>query len=271
MKRIKIPENTGKYALFPFYRNGKPVDDGILWGMTLKAAGQMAFRWAEQNPNRTKILEEIAGGASLPSRPRTAQVQLDHTRTVKSVYFAGDSRYNIADGIITRNKFLMPVVTVADCLALHLYDFNTGAFGVVHSGWKGTGIVENAVRKMNEEYGSRPCDICVSLGAHIRNCCYAVNEERAVYFMESFGKDCASPLEEGEKSRGPENWSNLKGKIYRLSLEKANLNILQKIGIRDENIAILDECTCCNTKFGSNRRETAEGKKFTVQAAFVRW
>ena len=45
--------------------------------------------------------------------------------------------------------------------------------------------------------------------------------------------------------------------------------VLEKIGVKDSNIAICSDCTCCNQIFGSNRRETSQGNSFTVQAAFI--
>ena len=41
--------SDNEYVLFPFYKDGKPLD--ILspkWGMTLKKAGSMRFRWNEK-------------------------------------------------------------------------------------------------------------------------------------------------------------------------------------------------------------------------------
>ena len=65
------------------------------------------------------------------------------------------------------------------------------------------------------------------------------------------------------------DWDNGEGQLYRLSLEEANLADLKKTGIPSENITICQDCTCCNLVFGSNRRETAEGTAFTVQAAWI--
>ena len=67
------------------------------------------------------------------------------------------------------------------------------------------------------------------------------------------------------------SWNNGNGPLFRLSLLQANLWVLKNCGIQEENIVLLDECTCCNPLFGSNRRETAGGTNFTVQLAFVRW
>ncbi len=195
----------------------------------------------------------------------------------------------LADGIITADKNFMPVVTVADCMPIFLFDKATETFGIVHSGWKGTGIAAEAVLLMCKNHGARPENISVILGPHIRECCYIVNAERAEYFKTEFTPDCVQELEEGGKcfagGRGlPVKWNNGDGKLYRLSLEKANLAVLKKCGIPFENINVIKECTCCNQIFGSNRRETAEWNAlhfpdeklpaippFTVQAAFIRF
>ena len=195
----------------------------------------------------------------------------------------------LADGIITADKNFMPVVTVADCMPIFLFDKATETFGIVHSGWKGTGIVAEAVFLMCKNHGARPENISVILGPHIYDCCYIVNAERAEYFRTEFSPDCVQELEEGGKcfagGRGlPVRWNNGDGKLYRLSLEKANLAVLKKCGIPFENINVIKECTCCNQIFGSNRRETAEWNAlhspdeklpaippFTVQAAFIRF
>ena len=195
----------------------------------------------------------------------------------------------LADGIITADKNFMPVVTVADCMPIFLFDKATETFGIVHSGWKGTGIATEAVALMCKNHGARPENISVILGPHIRECCYIVNAERAEYFRTEFSPDCVQELEEGGKcfagGRGlPVRWNNGDGKLYRLSLEKANLAVLKKCGIPFENINVIKECTCCNQIFGSNRRETAEWNAlhspdeklpaippFTVQAAFIRF
>ena len=195
----------------------------------------------------------------------------------------------LADGIITADKNFMPVVTVADCMPIFLFDKATETFGIVHSGWKGTGIAAEAVALMCKNHGARPENISVILGPHIRECCYIVNAERAEYFRTEFTPDCVQELEEGGKcfagGRGlPVKWNSGDGKLYSLSLEKANLAVLKKCGIPFENINVIKECTCCNQIFGSNRRETAERNAlhspdeklpaippFTVQAAFIRF
>lgn len=265
---------NANYITFPFVQNGVELQDAPLAGMTLRSAGSMRFRWNETNPARQAQLSLMT--ASSPEKV-FVPVELIHSHIVYNVKSSQDTQGLQGDGIITKNTSLIPTVTVADCMPVYLWDPVTKVFGIVHSGWKGTGIAVDAMNLAAKEYGSRIQDFCVILGPHIQDCCYIVNEERADFFKENFGSDCVKPLEEGGKcycgGRGfPVAWNNGGGQLYRLSLKKANVFALEKAGVKKENINIIDECTCCNEKFGSNRRETVLSglaDNFTVQAAFI--
>ncbi len=272
------PEDLFEY--FQFHRAGKVLEGAPVCGMSLKAAGSMRFRWNETNPNREKLLSllhEFASQTSQGVKNEIVPVQLDHTHIVYNIKSAEDTKNKIGDGIITTNRSLIPTVTVADCMPLYLYDPVTGVFGIVHSGWKGTGIVVDAIDLAKKDYGAKAEDFCIILGPHIRDCCYIVNEERANWFSENFTPECVRPLEEGIKV----DWNTGGGPLYRLSLEKANLAAIKKAGVPDENVWIHPACTCCYKDstsgqfiYGSNRRETKENgapDKFTVQAAFIKY
>lgn len=305
------------FIRFNFYKNGKPLSDAPFCGMSVRSAGSMRFRWNEKNLNRDEFLKRIAGIAAtsmsseekspVPSMNAVSEcnsfavtpvpVELIHSKIVYDVKNVNQTDGLQGDGIITANKCLMPVVTVADCMPIYLFEPESGVFGIVHSGWKGTGIIEEAIKLAQTTYC---CDFykenkdksykigenfCVILGPHIRNCCYIVNQERADYFADNFGSDCITALEQGGKcycgGRGLAiDWNNGGGKLYRLSLEKANLNVLARCGVKEENIVVYKDCTCCDERLGSNRRETAladangikkQPAPFTVQAAFIRY
>ena len=246
-----------------FYRNSQPLEDGPRFGMTLKSAGSMRFRWNEVNPVRNAFLGELAG-----TDHEICAVELIHSKTVFAIEEASEVDGCQGDGIITQNKALIPVVTVADCMPIFIYEPESGVFGMLHSGWKGTGIVENAIEVAEKKYGAKRSSFCVVMGPHIHECCYTVNEERAQYFRVNFTPDCVSRISPDSSS-----WS--------LSLLKANLAVLKDLGISEDNIVSYRECTSCNPKFGSFRRETAGlppgtdlqemQKHFTVQAAWVKW
>lgn len=262
---------THKYITFNFKQDDTVLTDAPLAGMTIRAAGTMRFRWNETNANRTEFL------TALNAQKTFVPVELIHSHIVYDVASANDTKNLQGDGIITKNTQLIPTVTVADCMPLFLYDPVTKVFGIVHSGWKGTGIACDAIALANKNYGSRAEDFCVIIGPHIHDCCYIVNQERADFFAKEFTPDCVRELEEGGGcycgGRGfPVAWNNGGGKLFRLSLEKANLAALLKCGVKLQNINAIKECTCCDDKFGSNRRETVQFQqpdKFTVQAAFI--
>ena len=278
-----------------FIFNGNPLTAKNVphWGMSLLKAGSMRFRWNEQNENRHNFLERVASMSSTSLTP--VSIELIHSKTVFTLNCESESQNKQGDGIITKNQHLMPTVTVADCMPIFLYDIKSGCFGALHSGWRGTGIIQTAIEKACQEFCSEVQNICVVLGPHIGPCCYIIDEERAEYFSRNFCKECIEFVEKAELSSSAiPQWSADCKKLYRLSLAKANLAILKALGVPEKNIAVCNDCTCCTTFadttenseknaksshiYGSFRRQTAflpenikieeRWKHFTVQAAF---
>lgn len=259
-------DNFSDFITLPFIRNKIPLESAPVCGMTVRSAGSMRFRWNENNPVRQSAIERLSalfgGNTFVP-------VQLDHTHIVYDVKVPSDIFEKIGDGIITTNRKLIPTVTVADCVPIYLFEPETGVFGIVHSGWKGTGIAVDAIRLAEKNYGAKAENFSVTIGPHIHDCCYIINEERARFFSENFTPDCIKELEAGVTV----DWNNGNGKLYRLSLAEANLASLKKAGVSESNIYVCSDCTCCSKDglYGSNRRETKLNglpDKFTVQAAF---
>lgn len=273
-----------QYVLLPFYKGGEPVLSGKRWGMTLLSASSMRFRWNEVNTKRTHLLDSIAADVYKDDkRHKFVPLELVHSKTVYKIDNAEDT-YNLkGDGLITDNSLLVPVVTVSDCVPIYFYDAKKTVFGVVHSGWRGTGIIGEALRIAIEDYGCSAEDISVAIGPHIGSECYNVDKERRDYFMENFG-DCVKKIEMG---RHPPLTQTSGGRVlaYSLSLTSANLFVIGKYGIPAENIVVARDCTCCSRfpdgsyVFGSFRRQAAflseefgadtRSRTMTVQAAFV--
>ncbi len=107
-----------------------------------------------------------------PGRVRC--VRQVHSRAVVRIdgSEAPDGPFPEADGMTTDRPDLLLTVTVADCLPIFLADRRTGAFALVHSGWKGTGIVVEAVRLMEAAYGTHAADLAATIGPGIGPCCY---------------------------------------------------------------------------------------------------
>jgi len=80
------------------------------------------------------------------------------------------------DGLITLDKGVLLGIYVADCGAIYLADKETGAIGLLHSGKRGTelGIIENALKMMAEEFGTKAENVVVALAPCIRPPAYEV-------------------------------------------------------------------------------------------------
>lgn len=256
-------------------KNPNEYQGEVRWGLTLRKAGSMRFRWNETNPCRQKNFSKLLSDSNHIVVP----VQLDHTKIVYDIKSPEDTKGKIGDGLITKNPLFVPTITIADCMPIFLFDPVTKVFGIVHSGWKGTGIVSEAIKLAEQNYGAKPQDFQVVLGPHIHDCCYIVDKTRADYFASEFTPECVEPLDLENTSGSDAKklpsfvWNNGNGPLFRLSLEKANLAVLEKCGVRNDNITICEDCTACapGEIFGSNRRETAtKGKdNFTIMAGFV--
>ncbi|MDR0785774.1 MAG: polyphenol oxidase family protein [Treponema sp.] len=170
-----------------------------------------------------------------------------HSQNVAMVDEGSPPVFEDVDGLVTLQKEgVILSITVADCLPIFLFDVESGAFGVVHSGWKGTGIVLEALRLM----GARPEAVAAVLGPCICGRCYHVDEERRRVFEEKFGG--------GKYPLG----TVVSGDC--LDLKAANARLLAESGVK--NLAYCENCTFTDGRLGSFRRE---GKNFTRMFAGV--
>jgi copper oxidase (laccase) domain-containing protein len=133
-----------------------------------------------------------------------------------------------------------------------LFDTESGAFGLLHSGWRGTGIVLRAIHLMAEQWRTRPGALAAVLGPCIGPCCYHVDEERAAAFEKEFGAGAVRREAAGEGTR------------CCLDLRAANIGLLEGAGVR--NIAVCGDCTFTDERLGSFRRE---GPAYTHMAALA--
>ncbi len=224
-------------------------------GISLAAWGPMSP--VKDGENRARLFR--SRGIAPDSAVALSQI---HSRIVRVAESAAPfSDYPEGDGVITANDSLVPTVTVADCMPIWLLDPVGRWFGVLHSGWRGTGILRTAVELAADEWGAKPENLRVILGPHIRSCCYTVDSERADYFRRAFGESCVAL--DPEREAAGDRWP------WRLSLAEANRNLALSLGLLPGHVHDSGECTACNPLYGSNRREGAE--TFTRMLAWIRW
>ena len=261
---LKDKDGTVLAVAFPFIKDGKKLEGAPLCCMSLKAAGSMRFRWNEPNETRENFFKSLGIDYDSVVAP-----ELIHSKTVFCVDNADElavfrALRSEGDAVLSVNPAYVPAVTVADCVPIYLYASEKKVIGMVHSGWKGTGIIKEAVERLVNFYKCAPSEICAVIGPHIKDCCYSVDAERAAYFRENFSADCVTEADGA----------------FMLSLEKANLKLLLDSGVKPENSALAAECTSCTEALGSHRRETAglpddmpieeRSRLFTVMTAFIK-
>jgi YfiH family protein len=212
-----------------------PVVPGTPAGITLAAAGDMRLSQRRTRPWRADFAlrhgirpERLYGLRQVHSR-RVVLVEEQTTDEAAAVE---------ADGLITGRPDAVLSVTVADCLPIFFADRRTGAFGIAHSGWRGTGIVREALSLMASRFHSRPADITAVIGPGIGACCYDVPEERAEFFASEYGADTVLR----DTGRAP-----------RLDLRAANIRLLHDAGVQE--VRVIADCTSCTPRLGSFRRQ----------------
>lgn len=147
------------------------------------------------------------------------------------------------DALITDVPHVCIGVSTADCIPVLLHDSAHHAIAAVHAGWRGTvrRITEKAVIAMRKEYSSAPGSIQAVIGPGISQTAFEVGDE--VY--EEFSH-AGFPMEQIA--------IRLKGK-WHIDLWAANFLILEKAGLKFENIQVAGICTYMNyDKFFSARR-----------------
>ena len=159
------------------------------------------------------------------------------------------------DGMVCFSGNAYCAVTVADCLPVFLLDTENGFFAIVHSGWKGTGIVVNALDIMRQA-GSRLPAIAAVLGPCIQDCCYKVDEERAKNFEAEFGPSMLKNYKSGSDIFSLGDVSRHDHSGWYIGLQVANARLLAASGV--QHIAYCTDCTFTDTRLGSFRREGPE-------------
>ena len=243
MQPVLLERNShGNLGIIKKLRQNEPD----LW-LSLRTAGDMRSGSDQRRSLLLHVLQE-------PDRLYSLHQVHSHR-----VYTSGPdiTSETDGDGLVAGHPEHVLAVSVADCMPIFLFHAATRRFAVVHSGWKGTGIVLRALDVLTAQAGLEPADFTAVLGPSIRSCCYKVDEARAARFSAAWGSDSVVWRTPGEKDSA--------GRAPYLDLLQANSNSLQEAGVRD--IRYVDECTACTPDMGSFRREGPQ--RFTHMLAMI--
>jgi YfiH family protein len=233
--RLKIRKNEN-FAEIPLTTKS---NDGEFYpfmaAISLKKAGDMGFPVRNKLPHRRALFSifKISGESVFT-------LNQNHTRKVfriKANNKPSDFEKKKGDGFVTSLSWPILGVTVADCLPLLLLSKDKKTYGLVHSGFQGTGIVESALAIFVNKLKIKPESILAWLGPAIGSCCYLVDSVRAADFALHFGENTVE---------------NRLGHYY-INLRQANINLLKKWGVK--YITVVEDCTSCSEELSSFRRD----------------
>lgn len=149
-------------------------------------------------------------------------------------------------------------VSTADCIPVLLYDKWHHAVCAVHAGWRGTvrHMVEKAVTKMTDVYGTRPSDIVAQIGPGIHLDSFEVGDE--VY--ESFAHEGFDMTAIARKYETADEI----GEKWHIDLPECNRLQLMSSGIPTDQIAVSPVCTFMqsDTYFSARRLGISSGRIF---------
>ncbi len=183
--------------------------------------------------NREALVESFGYDSTHLAYP----VQI-HSNKVKVVEEPGIIQ-NI-DGVISDKKDIVLSIQVADCIPLFLADGQTGNFGLVHSGWRGT--ASNISKRAIDNMKQAGCDvntIRALIGPAINQCCFEV------------GPDVSDQFDSVFSIHGV-------GDRQMLDLKSVLKHQLVETGIKPENIKLENACTCCQDDLYYSYRRNGE-------------
>ncbi len=225
---------------------------GMIHAFTTRQGGMGARKDGGKHPDDWEAVAR-AFGICIDRVVTVDQVHGENIVTVDDLNVL-DVRTVHADAMITAVPGIAVGIETADCVPVLLFDPKKPAVAAVHAGWKSTvkKIVQKAVHRMHEEFGSDPTRLIAAIGPAIGPECYEVDEH-----VMGKVRDAFSFWNEVSTPRGDDHWS--------LDLLKANKLELLQIGLAEQNVHALGLCTSCRRDlFYSYRAEGRTGRILSV-------
>lgn len=251
------------------------IADGVLAFSTTRKGGVSEGNYGEFNineycgdkpehiaANRKLLAEQI--GISESHIVMAHQVHGVEVRQVTSELLAlsDDARRAMLEGVdalVTDVKGVCIGVSTADCIPVLLYDEAHHAVAAIHAGWRGTvaRIVYKTVEEMVSAYHTVPEQLKAIIGPGISLDNFEVGDEVYGQF-EQAAFDMTSIAEQRPAVSQPLKWH--------INLPLCNKQILQRVGVKEENIFMADICTYAHSEeyFSARKLGIESGRIFTA-------
>ena len=208
----------------------------------------------EVNDDYTKIIK--------PAQDHTDEIKVVKNKKYNDIPEFETSDYFKTDGLITNKKDIILETTNADCILLLFYDPVKEVIANTHSGWKGTiqRISVKTVEKMKNEFGCNPEDIICCICPSIRKCHFEVDRDVKEMFENEYKDLKNDQLCDIIQEKIPnEKWN--------IDTVLINKIILQKAGLKEENIVDSGICSVCHSDLIHSFRVEKQG--YGLNAAFI--
>lgn len=191
--------------------------------------------------------DEAAVRMNLSRLARAAGVAPERLRFVKQVHgarvveAATATPETEADALWTDQAGVAVGVRTADCLPVLIED-PRGRVAAVHAGWRGV-LAEIVARTLEQlvERGAQVSELKVAIGPCIQRCCFEVDGDLPARFQAAFGDGVLVLSKESAKPH--------------LDLPFAVKQTLARLGVPEGHMVALPQCTRCDERFFSHRRE----------------
>ena len=208
----------------------------------------------EVNEDYTKIIK--------PAQDHTDEIKVVKNKRYNDRPEFETSDYSKTDGLITNKNDIILETTNADCILLLFYDPVKEVIANTHSGWKGTiqRISVKTVEKMKNEFGCNPEDIICCICPSIRKCHFEVDRDVKEMFENEYKDLKNDQLCDIIQEKIPnEKWN--------IDTVLINKIILQKAGLKEENIVDSGICSVCHSDLIHSFRVEKQG--YGLCAAFI--
>lgn len=196
-------------------------------------------------------------GSKLENVVKTNQEHTDEVKIIDEKIKENEPDFNLeqyarTDGMITNKKDIMLATTNADCILLLFFDPVKKVIANVHSGWRGTlqRISVKAVQKMKKEFACDSKDIICCICPSIRKCHFEVEQEVKECFEKEF-QDIENIDEIIEETILNQKW--------KIDTVKINQIMLEKVGLKRENIIDSGICSVCHSNLIHSYRVEKQG------------